>query len=123
MKFLADQDVYAVTIGFLKRLGHEVVTASQLGHSRTPDSQLLNIAHEEGRIFITRDRDFGGLVFVQGQSGGVVYLRIMPSTLDAVHSELARVLALYSQGELGGSFVVIEPVRHRIRRASTAPRR
>ena len=31
MRFLADQDVYAVTINFLKASGNEVVTAAQLG--------------------------------------------------------------------------------------------
>ena len=31
MKFLTDQDVYAVTGKFLSGLGHEVVTAAQLG--------------------------------------------------------------------------------------------
>ena len=31
MKFLADQDVYATTIGFLSGLGHDVVRVAQLG--------------------------------------------------------------------------------------------
>jgi hypothetical protein len=30
MKFLADQDVYAITINFLKDLGHEVIPAAAL---------------------------------------------------------------------------------------------
>jgi hypothetical protein len=30
MKFLADQDVYAVTVRFLRGLGHDVATASEL---------------------------------------------------------------------------------------------
>jgi predicted nuclease of predicted toxin-antitoxin system len=70
---------------------------------------------------MTRDRDFGGLVFVQGSGPGVIYLRILPSTQDAVHAELERVLTLYSDVELQGSFVVIEPGRHRIRRLGPGP--
>jgi hypothetical protein len=31
MNFLADQDVYAATIRFLRGLGHDDVTAAQLG--------------------------------------------------------------------------------------------
>lgn len=38
MKFLTDQDVYASTIRFLSGLGHEVVTAAQLGMSKTEDA-------------------------------------------------------------------------------------
>jgi Domain of unknown function (DUF5615) len=48
MRFLADQDVYAITIAFLKRLGHEVLPVAQLGLAQATDSQLLRVAHEQG---------------------------------------------------------------------------
>jgi predicted nuclease of predicted toxin-antitoxin system len=121
MKFLADQDVYASTIVFLSGLGHDVFRAAQLGLAQAVDSELLRVAHEQGRIFVTRDRDFGVLVFVQGSGPGVIYVRILPSTQNAVHAELERVLTLYSEQELQASFVVIEPGRHRIRRLGAAP--
>lgn len=69
----------------------------------------------QGRIFVTRDRDFGGLVFVRQLPIGVVYLRMLPTTQIAVHAELERVLSLYSEQQLKSAFVVIEPARHRIR--------
>jgi len=31
MKFLTDQDAYAITVRFLVGLGHDVVTAAQVG--------------------------------------------------------------------------------------------
>jgi predicted nuclease of predicted toxin-antitoxin system len=116
MKFLTDQDVYTVTVRFLIGLGHDPVSAAQLGLAQAEDSDLLRIAHEQGRIFVTRDRDFGALVFLRGNGPGVIYLRILPSTQSSVHEELRRVLALYSSQELQSSFVVIEPGRHRIRK-------
>jgi predicted nuclease of predicted toxin-antitoxin system len=116
MKFLADQDVYAITVGFLKSLDHDIISVAQLGMSQAEDSDLLRVAHQQGRIFVTRDRDFGALVFVLGGGPGVVYLRILPSTQQAVHVELARALTLYGEQELQASFVVIEPGRHRIRK-------
>ena len=120
MRFLADQDVYALTVQFLKGLGHEVSTAAELGLSRSPDSELLRTAQAGGQIFVTRDRDFGGLVFVQELGAGVVYLRVLPSTLAAVHEELGRVLSLYNQAELSGAFLVVEPGGHRVRRPAGA---
>lgn len=116
MKFLADQDVYAATIGFLSGLGQDVVRAAQLGLAQTKDAELLRVAQERGRILLTRDRDFGGLVFVQRGGAGVIYLRILPSTLSTVHAELERVLTLYTERQFQGSFVVIEPGRHRMRK-------
>ncbi len=116
MKFLADQDVYAITIGFLTGLGHDVTSSAQLGLAQAKDSELLRVSHEQERLFVTRDRDFGALVFVQGSGPGVIYLRLLPSTQNAVHVELERVLTLYTEQELQASFVVIEPGRHRIRK-------
>ena len=121
MKFLADQDVYATTIGFLSGLGHDVVPAAQLGMAQAEDAELLRVAHEQGRIFVTRDRDFGALVFVQGSGPGVIYLRMLQSTQNAVHAKFERVLTLYSEQELQASFVVIEPGRHRIRKLGPSP--
>jgi predicted nuclease of predicted toxin-antitoxin system len=121
MKFLADQDIYAITIAFLSGLGHDVVRAAQLGLAQAQDAELLRVAHEQGRIFVTRDRDFGALVFVQGSGPGVIYLRILPSTQNAVHVELERVLTLYSEQEIQASFLVIEPGRHRIRKLGPNP--
>src|SRR5436305_2269749 len=109
MRLLADQDVYGVTIRFLVGLGHDVVPVAQLGLAQAEDSELLRVAHQQGRIFVTRDRDFGALVFVQGKGPGVIYLRVLPSTQASVHAELARILTLYTEQELPAAFIVIEP--------------
>lgn len=116
MKFFLDQDVYAITARFLRSLGHDVVTAGEAGCSRWSDSDLLRKAQEGGRIFVTRDRDFGSLVFVKEQGAGVIYLRILPSSSDSVHKELGRVLDSHPENELKKAFVVVEPERHRIRK-------
>lgn len=116
MKFLLDQDVYALTARFLQEQGYDVVTASELGLSRAPDLDLLKTAGEQERIFVTRDRDYGNLVFVHHAGHGVIYLRILPSDMDKVHEELKKVLETYTEDHLAHSFVVVEKNRHRIRR-------
>ncbi len=116
MKFLLDQDVYAVTGRFLSGLGYDVVPVAQIGLSQADDEDLLKTAQAQGRIFVTRDRDFGSLVFVKALGAGVLYLRILPSTQNAVHNELKRVLKTYHEDELAKAFVVIEPDGHRFRR-------
>ncbi|MHB1423173.1 MAG: DUF5615 family PIN-like protein [Gemmataceae bacterium] len=116
MRLLTDQDVYAATVQFLRGMGHDVATATERSLSQSADADLLRAAHAEVRVFVTRDRDYGGLVFMQALGSGVLYLRVLPSTLQAVHAELGRILGLYSEEVLQGAFVVVEPGRHRIRR-------
>jgi predicted nuclease of predicted toxin-antitoxin system len=115
MKILADHDVWAVTLNVLADAGHDVVTASDLGLAQATDTKVLAQAVEDRRILITRDRDFGRLVFADERSGGIVYLRIQPSTENAVHRELLNVLAKHSTTEILQSFIVIEPGQYRIR--------
>jgi len=116
MKLLTDHDVYSITVQFLRALGHDVATAREMGLSTSSDRNLLEAATAAGRIVVTRDRDYGTLVFSHSIDAGVLYLRLLPSTVLAVHAELERVLAHYRPEELSGSFVAIEPGRHRIRR-------
>ncbi len=88
MKFFADQDVYEATVRRLLALGHDVLRAREAGLSRADDDELLRHAHAEGRIMVTRDKGFGQLVFLWGQSHpGVILLRMEPTTLNAVHRE------------------------------------
>ena len=116
MKFLSDHDVYAATTRFLRKLGHDVVTVAELGLSRTNDTDLLHSARTNQRIFVTRDRDFGGLLFVQNLRTGVIYMRMLPASASLVHKELERSLSMYNESELMNALLVVEPGRHRLRR-------
>lgn len=116
MKLLIDQDVYEITARFLVNLGFDVVRVAELGMSQASDEENSKKALELNRIFVTRDRDYGNLVFVKGIRSGVLYLRILPSEISQVHAELKRVLSLYNEDELKSAFIVIEAGRHRFRR-------
>jgi predicted nuclease of predicted toxin-antitoxin system len=116
MKVLLDQDVYAVTAHFLRELGHDVLTAAAAGLSTAGDMDLLETAQKGDRILVTRDRDFGALVFLQRKHAGVIYLRMIPGTVQSVHDELARVLKSYDGEALRQAFITVEPGRHRFRR-------
>ena len=117
MRFFCDQDIYRLTAEFLISLGHDVATAADAGMSQAVDREILRFAAVEGRILITRDKDFGSLVFSQNFShSGVILLRVTPQTLSDIHTELERLLSLHAEEDIQLSFVVVEKERHRIRR-------
>lgn len=119
MKLLLDQDVYGLTVRFLIEAGYDLLTVAQLDMSQAPDEEVLKTAQSQNRILITRDRDYGNLIFVKGLGSGVIYLRMQPNTLIAVHSELLRVLDIYAEPDLIGAFVVVEADKHRFRRPNS----
>ena len=64
MKFLLDvcaasQSLHASLVG----LGHDVLSARD-ACPRATDGELLAKAHEERRVLVTEDKDFGELVFL-----------------------------------------------------------
>ena len=44
MKFLLDQDVYAITAKFLANAGSDIVLTGEIGLSRAIDEEVLKIA-------------------------------------------------------------------------------
>ena len=116
MRFLVDQDVYAITVNWLRESGHDVVTAKEINMERASDEDLLRKAKESSRLFLTRDKDFGTLVFLKEElSSGVILLRMTPKAVEAVHRVLNRLLSYHKEEELIYLFCVVEPNRYRIR--------
>lgn len=74
MMFLLDESADARLAPWLRSLGHDV-TAIAVDHPASlKDREVLNIAHDEGRILITEDRDFGKLIFSRRRPHrGVIY--------------------------------------------------
>ena len=100
----------------LKEWKHDVITASELGMNRSRDEELLRKAKEMKRIFITRNKDFGALVFLKDIGSGVILLRMTPTTLDEVHEELKSLLEMHDEAELLKLFSVVESNRYRLRK-------
>lgn len=118
MRFLTDQDVFYSTISLLQDWGYDVITAKEINLNRAKDEELLLKAKELGRIFVTRDKDFGALVFLRDLNNGVILLRMTPSTIEETHKELKHLLNEHTEEELNQYFSVVEPNRHRIRKIS-----
>jgi predicted nuclease of predicted toxin-antitoxin system len=116
MRLFADQDVWKSTVDLLKHWGHDVLTAKELGLAKGTDEELLEAARRDDRIFITRDKDFGYLVFFgRIDCAGVILLRMSPKKTEEVHAELRRFLKKYTQDDLQRYFSTVEPKRHRMR--------
>ncbi len=116
VKFLLDQDIYALTIRFLIDAGYDIVTAQDLGMSTASDELILKVAQQQQRVLITRDRDYGNLVFVKSIGSGVIYLRVLPKDIGLVHQQLTHVIQIYPEEDLAQSFVVVGANGHRIRK-------
>jgi predicted nuclease of predicted toxin-antitoxin system len=77
MKFLLDQSTDARLGTYLRNLGHNVTRIAADYPAGLLDPKILSIAHAEGRILITDDRDFGEWIFrFKHPHAGVIFLRL-----------------------------------------------
>jgi predicted nuclease of predicted toxin-antitoxin system len=115
VKLLADENVDAAVVAWLRAQGHDVRYAAE-DVQATPDPEVLRIATEEGRVLITSDRDFGEIVFRMGQVAiGLILLRLHAASQD---ERLAMLLPHWPEVErrVAGAFVVVLQDRLRVRR-------
>jgi predicted nuclease of predicted toxin-antitoxin system len=76
MKFLLDQSTDARLSTYLRQLGHDVTRVAADYPPGLLDPKILSLAHAEGRILITDDRDFVELVFrLKLPHAEVIFLR------------------------------------------------
>lgn len=62
MKLLADENIDAPIVHWLRSQGHDVMWVAEQTPG-TSDEAVIQLASREGRFFITRDLDFGEMVF------------------------------------------------------------
>jgi predicted nuclease of predicted toxin-antitoxin system len=114
VRWLADECVDAALVTRLRGAGHDASYIAEIASGIT-DTEALWRAHEEGRLFLTEDKDFGELVFrFKRAVPGVVLLRIDPEKSQLKWTRLEAAIAKFGEG-LFGRYVVIEEARFRSR--------
>lgn len=107
MSFLADENMPLPSVALLRAAGHEVASIREDSPGGS-DIQVLARAVSERRMLLTLDRDFGDLIYGQGQPAppGIVYFRFGGGIL---REPAERLLDILGTGEvvLEGNFTVI----------------
>ena len=115
MRFLADESCDAAVVRALRAAGYDVNAIVESSRGAT-DPLVLELALADRRVLITRDKDFGELVFAAGAlTSGVLLIRYPPTAQSGLPQAVLDVVAV-RQAELLGSFVVIAPSGVRLTR-------
>ena len=117
MKLLIDESLSALITARLRAAGHEAVHVGELGLGGAADEQVMTAAAVQGRVLVSTDTDFGGLLALsQCQAPSVVVLRRAPHDLDAQVALLISALAELERALREGAGVSLMPGHARIRR-------
>ena len=115
MKFVADEGVDGTLVAMLRDAGHDMIYFAEIDRS-TDDAVILEIANSENRILITRDLDFGELVWrMKMVHTGIVLVRAEELS-SITRSKLVADFIEANQDLLSNHFIVIQPGAARIRK-------
>lgn len=116
MKFLADEGVDKSIVQELRERGYDVFYVIEETRALS-DEEVLKIASAGNRILITKDKDFGELIFRLNQAhAGVILMRLEGLTTKE-RADLVSVLIMKHGNQLLNSFTVIQKDIIRIRSA------
>jgi len=117
VKVLLDTCVWGKARAELSRAGHDTEWAGDW--DRDPgDEEILRLAHEQRRVLVTLDKDFGELAVVFGRPhSGLV--RLVGMSAREQGSICVDILTRYPEELAAGAIVTVEPGRIRIRPATT----
>ncbi len=114
MRILADVNIEAAIIEWLRTEEHDVTWAAELAPSTT-DQQLLDFARYSACVVLTYDKDFGEIVFRRCQfAHGVALLRFSQGT-QTEHLNLLQKHWPTIKSSISGSFIVASDNQIRIR--------
>ena len=112
MRFLADESCDFRVTRALRAAGHDVVAVAEVA-AGAEDGAIIEMAMNQGRIFVTEDRDFGQLVYAAAESATAS--RLAPNARADLPTIVADLVAEHGD-KLAERFVVVQPGRIRFAR-------
>ena len=108
MKFLVNENVPVASVVLLRQRGMDVTYVAEDFPSEA-DTAIMQTAHNQDRIIITFDRDYGELIFkrLQPVPAGILFLRFDP-TYPTEPGEIVLNLIESKSISLLGRFTVVE---------------
>lgn len=119
MKLFADENLYEPIIGYLRSLGHEVISIRDSGLSGISDDEVYQRACRENLVIITMDKDFSRVVrFPPEKCGGIIIVKIYKRSVDETLSIFKTFFASIQENDMLKNLIIITPDGVKIRRST-----
>lgn len=93
--------------------GHDILSAAD-GYADAPDEELLALAHEQDRVLVTEDKDFGRLIFADRLAHRSVVRLVGLNSMEQADA-MRNLIEQYSGAMRSGAVIVVTKKLSRIR--------
>jgi predicted nuclease of predicted toxin-antitoxin system len=117
VRFLVDANLSPRLAERLRDAGHDAVHVADIGLLFAEDPAIMERAHDDDRVIISSDTDFGTLLAQQGASGPsfVLLRQLQDRKVDALAALLLANLEAVADDLVGGAIVTLTPRHLRVR--------
>lgn len=106
MRFLADVNIPQSAISALTKLGYDVFDLKR-ENLEAKDTEIIERAHTEGRIILTRDKDFLALTQFPKYQVPTIVLRLKNQNSGAVSRHLSELVQNQKKDILASSLTIV----------------
>lgn len=110
IKFLADEHIDLPAVEALKNKGTDIVSLRDCGLLGSSDENVAQFAYLQGRIIVTRDRDFLVMHSKKQNHNGIVFLTKQLNTGEIIR-EIEIIEILYASADLA-NYILYIPQKH-----------
>ncbi|MFP3872547.1 MAG: DUF5615 family PIN-like protein [Candidatus Natronoplasma sp.] len=117
IRFFLDENMPKSSAEILKDLGFEVEHARTAGFRGKTDEEIAKYAKEQGAVLVTKDLDFGNMLwYPKGSHYGLLIIRL-PHDYSAkqITSKLKEFISNIDVEELVDHITILELGRYRVR--------
>ena len=105
MRIFVDENIPAVTVRELRKLGHDVLDIRGSERQGAEDDELWKLAQSESRVFVTTDKGFANH---RGEEHhGVLIIRLNKPTEQTIHARVMLAMKRFPDYEWPGLLLVM----------------
>lgn len=117
MRLLLDQGLPRSTVLHLRNFGIEAIHTGDRSLAAASDTEILQVARQEGRMVVTLDADFHALLVLSAADGpSVIRIRIEGLRAERLAGLLVNVLKSCEDDLLNGAMISVTENAIRVRR-------
>ena len=115
MRLKLDENLPALSVEWLRELGHDAEHVRDEGLLSRPDEEVWEASQREGRTVVTTDLDFGDIAMRTAQHFGIILLRPTQAHRAVLDAMLRRIVTDPRFEVCTSRIVVVEDRRTRVR--------